>query len=57
MRRLEATAGGRPRLLCLTAILLLGLGLRVGYAVEPYQPQSPDSRGYARIAAGLHQDG
>ncbi len=57
MRRLEATAGGRPRLLCLAAILLLGLGLRVGYAVEPYQPQSPDSRGYARIAAGLHQDG
>jgi Dolichyl-phosphate-mannose-protein mannosyltransferase len=57
MRRLEAIAGGRRRLYCLAAILLLGLGLRVGYAVDPYQPQSPDSRGYARIAASLHQDG
>ena len=57
MRRLEAIAGGRRRLACLAAIVLLGLGLRVGYAVEPFQSQSPDSRGYARIAASLHEDG
>jgi hypothetical protein len=41
----------------LVAILLLALGLRIGFALTPADPQAPDSRGYARIAQSLYQDG
>ena len=41
----------------LVAILLVALGLRIGYALDPADPQLPDSRGYARIAQSLYQDG
>jgi hypothetical protein len=41
----------------LVAILLVALGLRIGYAIDPVEPQSPDSRGYARIAQSIYQDG
>jgi hypothetical protein len=55
-RRTAAAAGGPGRLAALLLILVLGLGLRVGFAVEPLQPQSPDARGYARIAESLYRD-
>ncbi|MEK6278116.1 MAG: glycosyltransferase family 39 protein [Actinomycetota bacterium] len=41
----------------LVAILLLALCLRIGFALTPADPQAPDSRGYARIAQSLYQDG
>ena len=44
-------------LVALAAILLVATGLRVGYALNPADPQAPDSRGYARIAQSLYQDG
>jgi hypothetical protein len=55
--RLEALAGGRARLAALALILALGLGLRVGFAIEPLNPQPPDARGYARIAESLYNSG
>jgi 4-amino-4-deoxy-L-arabinose transferase-like glycosyltransferase len=51
-RRLTARNGGRLGLLALVAILVLGLGLRVGYAVEG-KPPVYDAKAYARIAANL----
>jgi hypothetical protein len=54
-RRWTERNGGRWGLLALVAILLLGLGLRVGYAVEG-KPPVYDAKAYARIAAHL-EDG
>ena len=55
--RAERRNGGRRGLVILALILLVGLGLRVGYAWSPWDPQDPDAQGYARIAASLYQDG
>src|SRR5882757_2903543 len=49
---LAARNGGRVGLIALVAILLLGLGLRVGYAWEGRAPVY-DARAYAAIAANL----
>lgn len=40
-------------LTALAAVLLIALGLRIAFAVEPQRPQEPDSIGYARIAKNL----
>jgi 4-amino-4-deoxy-L-arabinose transferase-like glycosyltransferase len=52
---LAARNGGRAGLAALTAILLLGLGLRIDYA---WQGRAPvyDASAYAAIAANLDQD-
>jgi hypothetical protein len=49
---LAARNGGRAGLVALVAILLLGLGLRVGYAWDGRAPVY-DARAYAAIAANL----
>jgi hypothetical protein len=50
--RLTARNGGRVGLALLVAVLLLGLGLRVGYAWDGREPVY-DARAYAAIAANL----
>jgi hypothetical protein len=50
--RLTARNGGRLGLLALVAILLLGLGLRLDYAIDG-RPPVYDAKAYARIAAHL----
>ena len=40
-------------LAALVVILLVAVGLRVGFAIDPQRPQEPDSIGYARIAKSL----
>ncbi|HUB99024.1 MAG TPA: hypothetical protein VMS11_04280 [Solirubrobacterales bacterium] len=51
---LAARNGGRAGLLTLVAILLLGLGLRVGYAWDGRAPVY-DAQAYAAIAANLER--
>ena len=47
-----------PATLAILAVLVLaGLGLRVGYAVEQPATPPPDAAAYARIAENLHRDG
>jgi dolichyl-phosphate-mannose-protein mannosyltransferase len=41
----------------LAVVFVVGLGLRVGAAWDPYQPQLPDARAYANLARSLYQDG
>jgi len=57
-------AGSRPPLLrdlsttwlvALIAVLVVAVGLRIGFAIDPQRPQEPDSIGYARIAKNLSQ--
>ncbi len=52
--RLAARNGGRVGLALLVAVLLLGLGLRVGYAWDGRDPVY-DARAYAGIAANLER--
>jgi 4-amino-4-deoxy-L-arabinose transferase-like glycosyltransferase len=53
--RLERACGGRWRAAILIAITLLGLGLRLGYAIEaPHQPVD-DAEAYARISRALFE--
>lgn len=54
MSGLAARNGGRIGLAALVAILLLGVGLRVGYAWEGRQPVY-DAAAYATIAANLER--
>jgi 4-amino-4-deoxy-L-arabinose transferase-like glycosyltransferase len=47
----------RAILVTLAVVSVVGLGLRVGYAIDrPYTPP-PDAEAYARIAANLQRDG
>jgi 4-amino-4-deoxy-L-arabinose transferase-like glycosyltransferase len=58
--RLAALAernGGRWVLAALAVAVLVGLGLRIGYAAAGRDYQPPDSVAYARIAANIHRDG
>jgi hypothetical protein len=48
---------GPAWLLALGALLLVAVGLRIGFALDPQRPQEPDSIGYARIAKSLYRDG
>lgn len=52
LARLAARNGGRLGLAALVAILLLGLGLRLDYAIDGRHPVY-DAQAYARIAAHL----
>lgn len=52
IRRLQVRNGGRLGLLALVAILMLGLGLRLDYAIDG-RPPVYDAKAYARIAAHL----
>jgi hypothetical protein len=55
----ENPAGGNRTaiLVTLAFIVLIGLGLRVGYAVEQPYAQPPDAGAYDRIAVNLAEDG
>jgi 4-amino-4-deoxy-L-arabinose transferase-like glycosyltransferase len=48
---------GPAWLTALVTVMLLAVGLRIGFAVEPQRPQEPDSIGYARIAKSLYEHG
>jgi 4-amino-4-deoxy-L-arabinose transferase-like glycosyltransferase len=54
---LAARHGGAPRLAVLVAVLIVGVGLRVGYAIDGGDYQPPDSRAYAQIAENLYEHG
>jgi hypothetical protein len=47
---------GPAWLTALAAVLLVAVGLRIGFAIAPQRPQEPDSIGYARIAKSLYKD-
>ena len=55
---MKTTVRDSPATLAILAVLVLaGLGLRIGYAVDqPYSPP-PDARAYARIAENLQTHG
>jgi hypothetical protein len=54
----KTTVRESPATLAILAVLLLaGLGLRIGYAVEQPATPPPDAEAYARIAENLHLDG
>ncbi|MFN8161285.1 MAG: glycosyltransferase family 39 protein [Solirubrobacterales bacterium] len=57
IRRAESLCGGRKGALALLALTLLGLGLRLDFAVRAPQRPIDDARGYARIAAALYEEG
>jgi hypothetical protein len=47
---------GRGALAVLGVILVVALGLRVGYAASGWSYEPPDSLAYERIAANLYED-
>jgi 4-amino-4-deoxy-L-arabinose transferase-like glycosyltransferase len=51
--RLERACGGRARAAILVAIVLLGLGLRLDYAIRAPQQPVDDAEAYARISRAL----
>jgi 4-amino-4-deoxy-L-arabinose transferase-like glycosyltransferase len=54
----QTTVRESPVVLSILAVLVLaGLGLRIGYAVEQPATPPPDARAYERIAENLHRDG
>jgi 4-amino-4-deoxy-L-arabinose transferase-like glycosyltransferase len=54
----KTTARESPATLAILAVLVLaGLGLRIGYAVEQPASPPPDAEAYARIAESLYLDG
>jgi hypothetical protein len=57
LRTLPDRHGGRGPLIALGIVLLLALGLRAEFARNHIAHQTPDSRGYARIAESLYEDG
>jgi 4-amino-4-deoxy-L-arabinose transferase-like glycosyltransferase len=42
-----------PWLAALIAVMVLAVGFRIGFAIDPQRPQEPDSIGYARIAKNV----
>src|SRR5918996_108423 len=54
---LAARHGGARRLTVLFAVLIVGVGLRVGYAIDGGDYQPPDSQAYSQIAANLYEHG
>jgi 4-amino-4-deoxy-L-arabinose transferase-like glycosyltransferase len=52
-----AWRGKNVTLAVLAILTIVGLGLRVGYAVEQPAAQPPDAGAYARIAESLYRDG
>jgi 4-amino-4-deoxy-L-arabinose transferase-like glycosyltransferase len=55
VRDLPKRNGGRALFAVLCAVLALGLGLRLYYAIHTANP-TPDSHGYALIAQSLYED-
>jgi 4-amino-4-deoxy-L-arabinose transferase-like glycosyltransferase len=53
--RLERTCGGRARAAVLVAIVLLGLGLRLDYAIRAPQQPVDDAEAYARISRAMFE--
>jgi 4-amino-4-deoxy-L-arabinose transferase-like glycosyltransferase len=54
----KTTVRESPATLAILAVVVLaGLGLRVGYAVEQPATPPPDAEAYARIAENLYRDG
>ncbi len=53
--RVERACGGRGRALILIAIFLLGLGLRLDYAIRAPHDSVDDARAYARISKALFE--
>jgi 4-amino-4-deoxy-L-arabinose transferase-like glycosyltransferase len=53
--RLESACGGRNRALALVALLALGLGLRLDYAIRAPDRPVDDARAYARISRALFE--
>jgi len=53
--RLESACGGRGRALILVALLALGLGLRLDYAIRAPNHPVDDARAYARISHALFE--
>lgn len=53
--RAERACGGRGRAVVLIAIFLLGLGLRLDYAIRAPHDPVDDARAYARIARALSE--
>jgi Dolichyl-phosphate-mannose-protein mannosyltransferase len=53
--RLESACGGRGRALILIALLALGLGLRLDYAIRAPNHPVDDARAYARISRALFE--
>ncbi len=47
--------GGRARALCFLAVLALGLGLRLDYAIRAPDRPVDDARAYARISGALYR--
>ena len=55
---MKTTVRESPATLAILAVLVLaGLGLRIGYAVEQPASPPPDAEAYARIAENLYLDG
>lgn len=52
--RFQRCLGGRGRALCFLAIFLLGLGLRLDYAIRAPNHPVDDARAYARISRALY---
>jgi len=57
MGALASRNGGPIGLGALAAIVVLGLGLRVGYAVDQPSAPPPDAVAYERIAENVYRDG
>jgi 4-amino-4-deoxy-L-arabinose transferase-like glycosyltransferase len=53
--RLESACGGRGRALALLALLAIGLGLRLDYAIRAPNHPVDDARAYARISRALFE--
>jgi 4-amino-4-deoxy-L-arabinose transferase-like glycosyltransferase len=53
--RLQRACGGRARAAILVAIVLLGLGLRLDYAIRAPQQPVDDAEAYARISRALFE--
>lgn len=53
--RLQRRLGGRARALCFLAIVALGLGLRLDYAIRAPNHPVDDARAYARISGALYR--
>lgn len=53
--RLQSACGGRNRALVLIALVVLGLGLRLDYAIRAPNHPVDDARAYARISRALFE--
>src|SRR3954447_4137915 len=57
MGELAARNGGTAGLIALAVVILAGLGLRLGWAIDQPAAPPPDAVAYPRIAGNLHETG